>query len=433
MLKKVFMSFVALAAIAAAATGPARAQQTYTVTFAANNNTKTVENVTLPHTFSASYNTANEEFDLILKELYGWSGNPNSLYPATAYDLEVSDGTKVVSTKPDSHTQCLTINNVFEGSVTVNGTYVVDGSEVDYTVAISISAPALYTVTLDDGGVDAGNWSIMPAEAATDGVAEGTEVNISYGGTRKVKSVVATVAPNAPTAVTNALGWDGDLAKVTAESTVEFATAIDGMTITGTLGVDKKVSIADGATVTLDNVTINGTNTSGWAGITCLGDATITLSGTNTVKGFHENYPGIYVPQNKTLTIQGEGSLTASSNGYGAGIGGCYRSSCGNITITGGTVNATCSNRFSAGIGSGMGVSCGTITITGGTVTATGGNGAAGIGSGPSGSCGTITITDGVTSVTATKGANATHSIGAGNSGSCGTVTIAPGANVTQN
>ena len=96
------MFCVALLAIAAAATGPVRAQQTYTVTFSANNNTKTVENVTLPHTFSASYNTANEEFDLILKELYGWSGNPNYLYPATAYDLEISDDTKVVSTKPDS-------------------------------------------------------------------------------------------------------------------------------------------------------------------------------------------------------------------------------------------------------------------------------------------------------------------------------------------
>ena len=79
-----------------------------------------------------------------------------------------------------------------------------------------------------------------------------------------------------------------------------------------------------------------------------------------------------------------------------------------------------------AGIGSGYdGASCGDIEISGGTVTATGGDNAAGIGSGFNGtSCGAIMIADGVTSVTATKGTNATNSIGAGNSGTCGTVTI---------
>ena len=240
-----------------------------------------------------------------------------------------------------------------------------------------------------------------------------------------------------------------DLATVTEATTVE-----DGYTVTGTLGANVKISIADGATVTIDNVTINGVNGSyKWAGITCLGDATIILSGTNTVKGFYEDYPGIHVPQNKTLTIEGSGSLTASSNDYGCGIGGGFEIACGNIVIAGGTVNATggqdgagigggfeiaCGNiviaggtvnatggRNGAGIGGGgQGSSCGNITITGGTVNATGGNYAAGIGSGESGSCGTVTITDGVTSVTATKGNNAPYSIGAGDEGSCGTVTI---------
>ena len=211
-----------------------------------------------------------------------------------------------------------------------------------------------------------------------------------------------------------------DLATVTAATTVE-----DGYTVTGTLGANVKISIADGATVTIDNVTINGVNGSyKWAGITCLGDATIILSGTNTVKGFYEDYPGIHVPQNKTLTIEGSGSLTASSNDYGCGIGGGFEIACGNIVIAGGTVNAT-GGRNGAGIGGGgQGSSCGNITITGGTVNATGGNYAAGIGSGESGSCGTVTITDGVTSVTATKGNNAPYSIGAGDEGSCGTVTI---------
>ena len=182
-------------------------------------------------------------------------------------------------------------------------------------------------------------------------------------------------------------------------------TAQNGETLTGTLTNNVKISIADGATVILNNVTINGVNDSDyeWAGITCLGDATIILSGTNTVKGFFEDHPGIQAAVGKTLTIQGSGSLTASSNGWGAGIGGGYCISCGNITITGGTI------------------------------TATGGENAAGIGGGQSCSCGDITITSGVTHVTATKGEDATNSIGAGVAGTCGTVTIEDSSKVTQN
>jgi len=252
-------------------------------------------------------------------------------------------------------------------------------------------------------------------------------------------------------------------------------TAQDGDILTGTLGSNVKISIADGASVTLKDVTINGVNNTSykWAGITCLGDATITLEGTNTVKGFHEYYPGIHVPEGKTLTIQGEGSLNASENGYSAGIGGGDKLSCGNIVINGGTVTATGGDYAAgiggvegscgaitisggtvtatggyrgAGIGSGNYGSCGAITISGGTVTATGGGDGAGIGSGETGSfdaitisggyqngdCGTITIKSTVTKVTATKGSYAPYSIGAGNSGAGITVTIAAGANVTQ-
>ena len=244
-------------------------------------------------------------------------------------------------------------------------------------------------------------------------------------------------------------------------------TASDGETLTGTLGANVKISIADGATVALNNVTINGTNDSNykWAGITCEGDATIILSGTNTVKGFFAHYPGIQAAAGKTLTIKGIGSLTASSNGNGAGIGGGFGVACGNIEIQGGTITAT-GGECAAGIGGDFDATCGNITISGGTVTATGGGQAAGIGGGRRGvsdasscgnilisggtvtatggedaagigggrgnnkntelsSCGTITITTGVTKVTATKGSGAApNSIGAGYFGTCGTVTI---------
>jgi len=223
------------------------------------------------------------------------------------------------------------------------------------------------------------------------------------------------------------------LASVTTDQTIG-----NGTTLTGMLGSNVKISIADGAIVLLKDVTINGTNNSSyrWAGLTPLGDATINLEGTNTVKGFYEDYPGIYVPSGKTLTIMGSGKLTASCNGWAAGIGGGYEINCGNITINSGNITAT-GGMYGTGIGGGRKGSCGNITISGGTITATGGNNAAGIGggymNGTLGTCGTITITSGVTSVTATKGSSAPNSIGAGLDGQAITVSIEDPTKVTQN
>ena len=200
-----------------------------------------------------------------------------------------------------------------------------------------------------------------------------------------------------------------DLSAVTTDMTIP-----DGFTLTGKLDGAHKISIADGATVTLDNVTIEGINSDwfSYAGITCLGDATIILKEgtTNTVNGYRGYYPGIQGAAGKTLTIKGSGTLNAKSYGTGAGIGsGAY------------------SNNDPER-------ACGDIVIEGGTITAVGGStGGAGIGAGMSSSCGNITIKSTVTHVTATKGYDA-NSIGAGRDNiSCGTVTIETGANVTQN
>ena len=238
--------------------------------------------------------------------------------------------------------------------------------------------------------------------------------------------------------------------------------AQNGDVLKGTLAKNVKISIADGATVTLDGVTINGTHDLNykWAGINCQGFATIILKDgtTNTVKGFHDYYPGIYTPSDKTLTIKGEaagtGSLTASSNGFGAGIGGGYKIDCGSIVVMSGNVTAT-GGQFAAGIGSGNGAGGGSIIIAGGTVTAAGGLDAAGIGSGSTSTSnceyiiiygGTVTATGGqygagigsgqyakcedimidnsVTKLTATKGDDAPNCIGAGESGTCESVEI---------
>ncbi len=99
------------------------------------------------------------------------------------------------------------------------------------------------------------------------------------------------------------------------------------------------------------------------------------------------------------ITITG-GTVAATSIGYGAGIGGGESGAGNNITITGGTVTAR-SGAWGAGIGGGRGFGS-NIAITGGTVTATGGNSGAGIGDGDGGSGSNIMITDGT--VTATGG-----------------------------
>ena len=225
--------------------------------------------------------------------------------------------------------------------------------------------------------------------------------------------------------------------KMTKLSTIDLSTmstnftAHDGVILTGTLGANVKISIADNATVTLLNANINGTNNYqySWAGLTCEGDATIILAdgSTNSVKGFYSGYPGIFVPSGKTLIIKGEtvgsGKLNASCNVSGAGIGGSINNVCGNIEIQGGVIKAT-GGANGAGIGSYGTHSCGTITITGGRVNATGGANGAGIGSGQGGHCTSVTITNTVKYVEAKRGTGETKNVGPGSGGSCGTVTI---------
>jgi|GEM_PF-2092381 len=176
-------------------------------------------------------------------------------------------------------------------------------------------------------------------------------------------------------------------------------TALDGDTLRGTLaGEEYSVSILDGATITIKDIDINGSGaykSAENAGITCLGDATIILEGSNTVKGFLDTYPGIYVPEGHTLTITGNGSLDVSCNlgikGRGAGIGAGMDIPCGNIIITGGTINAI-GSKMGAAIGGADEAKCGNITITGGTIVAEGG---CGIGTGEDSSCGDIQISGG--------------------------------------
>ena len=181
--------------------------------------------------------------------------------------------------------------------------------------------------------------------------------------------------------------------------------AQDGEVISGTLG-SYQLTIADKATVTLEGVDITQIPNSPayqFAGINCVGDATIILAEgtTSKVKGGYENYPGIYVPEGMTLTIKGLGALESSSQGWASAIGG------------------------------GKDLSCGNIVIEEGRIKAEGGKNAAAIGSGWFSSCGDITIRSAVESVTLVLQKSGGSGIGAGKDASCGTVTIADSTKVT--
>lgn len=113
-----------LALLLTAVTGAwADGDKKYTVTFKANGNTKTVENVTLPKTF---------ELDPIIRELYpslsGGSGSPAG--------TSASGNTNVTAYHNNSR-HYATISAPFEGVVTVTGQFFKDFTNYQYTLEIN--------------------------------------------------------------------------------------------------------------------------------------------------------------------------------------------------------------------------------------------------------------------------------------------------------
>ena len=375
----------------------------------------------------------------------------NNIYPLA---MRMTESFKTYSTLPagthlnvgdqlDLSSYFLINGDVLEQLTSSNAPYTLVRANVEGST-VTEAADGAYYVFKDKNGDFYGKDAGLHASAASDGI-------FVAGYYEGMKSYTMLSHVN--------------LANVTAAYTAQTYDCLYG-----TLGSEVQISIADNAVVWLGGVSINanGKMTGEYAGITCLGNATINLADgtTNTVRGMADYYSGIFVPHNDTgdgdeytLTIQGSGTLNAfggqnsagigansrydsgniviaggiinaTGGGNAAGIGSSYlttsgrKYTCGNITISGGTVTAT-GGYYAAGIGSAYFGGCGYININGGTVTASGGSKAAGIGSGEDGFCNDITISSGVTSVTATKGEYAPYSIGAGaNYSTCGTVTI---------
>lgn len=185
--------------------------------------------------------------------------------------------------------------------------------------------------------------------------------------------------------------------------------AIEGDVLKGEMPVDENgvpkyyITIADGSNVTLENVTIGGDEKAEYAptnpAVYCEGDATITIKGTNKLSGNWGDYPCIYVPEGKTLTIvDTHGAYYDDSNrsawlivrngGKGAGIGGSKAlPDCGNIILKHAGVYAQ-GGDGAPGIGSYSKGSCGSIQFPEGCwVESRGGLNAVGIGCGKGGYC----------------------------------------------
>ena len=183
---------------------------------------------------------------------------------------------------------------------------------------------------------------------------------------------------------------------------------------TATNGSIRIISNGPDINITLNKLTLE-TSESYLSPIVVSNSCTLTLVGENTVAclsnpdaKYANDYGSRYtaaveVPERASLTINGEGTLTANGGIWGAGIGSRGNSlNAGSIRIDGGYIYAQGGSHNKqigggAGIGGGDGGGVASILVTGGYVDAVGGRGACGIGGGARRG---VTLTNGTFRVT---------------------------------
>jgi hypothetical protein len=296
------------------------------------------------------------------------------------------------------------------------------------TVSVKAVAPVNYTVKLKDGVTDADKWTIAPAEAATDGVYEGTKVTLTYSGRLKVKSVKTeiivdvesimlnkdmtsiTVGQTATLSVASLLPDNASDKTVTWSSSDEtiatvdqngvvtavaqgnaniYATANDGTGVKGTCSVNcvvesSAINMAEQtADVTIPEYTkieVNGANASRKItigngsevtfdaidvnAVTLQGDANIIIANSNKIREGKLN-----LATDGNVVINGTGVLNVYTNdkNQGSPINGSA-----NLTIESGTVNVN-----AAAVEKGQtypAVSVKNFILKGGKIVAVGGN-----------------------------------------------------------
>ncbi len=279
-------------------------------------------------------------------------------------------------------TSTLQVNN---GSVTLThdekkGTYTFIVPAADVTVTANILST--YSITLpanmmivsttnaadSDGKYISGTVIKFVASAGYEAtnVSDGTNtLELDAYGIYTVTVAKADINITATTESSNTLYLAGATSDLT---------AVGGNILIGS--TNYAVTIADGANVTLNNATING-------GVICAGSAEITLVGTNSVNNSNSfGSAGIQIGgSGTTLTIKGDGSLSATGNGsYAAGIGlgrtWDANATAGSVVIESGTITASGNNGIGIGtVGNYMTAHMDGIIIKGGTVNARLGNG----------------------------------------------------------
>ena len=280
-------------------------------------------------------------------------------------------------------------------------------SDEDYTTEITEEQTKIYRTITIDGSIS----NLVTSDFSQALAGETIPLYVNYlidASTLKVNN--GAVELTAMTDIQYTFTMPAADVTVTAEVAQSNA---DGDNLTGS--IRHTVTIPHGASITLNDAAISGS-------IVCEGSATITLVGTNSVSGA-TNTAGIRIGgSGTTLTIRGDGSLTANGGAMSAGIGLSRAWDPddnvigGDIVIEGGNITARGGSQWGAGIGTGViygngsakTARIGNITIKGGTVKATGGTSADGIGTGYTYSpctnaIGTVTIYDGIDKVDASS------------------------------
>ncbi|MBR2194745.1 MAG: InlB B-repeat-containing protein [Salinivirgaceae bacterium] len=373
----------------------------------------------------------------------GWSPAIATVTGAATYTAQFSSTTrKYTITFKNGETTLQSTEVAYGQTPNYNGDTPTKTADAQYTYTFSSWSPAIATVTgaatytaqfstttrqytITFGVATAGTGSVT---AKVSGTAISSGASVNYGSDVVLTAVAGsgytfshwndgnTSNPRTVNVKGNcdykATFTTGSTTTISLSGLTENTTVSDGSTLTGT--TNYKITIADGASVTLNDATIN-------KGIVCAGSATINLVGTNKAQGYDEGDAGYAGVQcggvGTTLTIKGDGSLTAIGGHNSAGIGlrSEYSSQGGDIVIEGGNIFAQGGTNAdqvcgAAGIGAcllfnnGSEYALGSITIKGGSVTAIGGNNVGGLGKGTdriSLAIGPITIYSGIDMVDA--------------------------------
>ena len=342
------------------------------------------------------------------------------------------------------YTEAANLNVWYYPVGTDNG---VDGATATYSdgdmnataLPVTLGDAPTYDVTLNADGLstdEAAAWQVAkgtadPAAFPLEGVKRGETVTVTYSGTKKIIGVKAEKAAASTPLDNTTTAWTaGTFAVPAGGLTYSDAITVSGdvtlvLTDDETLTLNQGISIADGATLTIQGngtMNVNGTNNS--TASTVAGSGTLVLtSGTLTAKGGNGGGYG------------DREAVSGSKQAGGVAINGAVTVSGGTLTATGGAGGSIGDSNADVTAGAGGAAISGSVTLVSGTLTATGGNGGNGgqvstgtAGAGGAAIGGDLTVNGGT--MTTTNGSNgvATGSptavnLGAGGKAVAGTVT----------